>query len=509
MAWSSGLVAGVVVGALLVTAGCDDRSRTVGRDAPEVEATVEPSGGKEVPTAQPQPAQTVVIDAGGEPITVDVDAGVEELADAGVEEPADAGVVEVVDAGTLSVPDAGPWPTDAVRDYSASYGLGKPQSVAFDEGLNLWLLDGARIGILRPGETTPKWTTGVGQARDGFGFDKLATRSTVICGGEAGRAYVGYATPELQPWHPNVSRAYIPSPGEPYYSAERYAEYQKGDLDAVRANADGTVALEEHLWRTVGPSNANRQIGIHNTNDFHWEEDRTIFACERVTRGPQRGDLYVTTNHGVTHIKDLTYNSHRHPGWYKYYTMPDGSTAPALQATAMHALGIGHNGDVLVANEQMVGALVPTGVLADWDRENTFNGPVPWRFKFYNHTLNDQETWDQWRAFEQTVSGRYYLGSEQYGLWVMTATNRSTGAWTKFAGLSAQSVTALVATDDGALYIGTENAGLWRLEPDGTTVARVTTVPGSKVRQLVYEPTVTPTMLAVVTDTGVTILRGP
>lgn len=502
MGWGTRVIAGVVLGAGLVSLGCDDRSRTVGRETPEAEAIVEPTQGNEVPTAGVPPVQTVIVDGGGEPITVDVDAGEELPFDAGI-------VVVVVDAGTPDAPDAGPWPVDAVRDYTAAFGVGKPQSVAFDEGLNLWLLDGERIGILRPGDTSPKWTHNIGQAKNGFGLDQLATRSTVICGGEAGRAYVGYAAPELQPWHPEVQRAYIPWPGEPHYSAERFAEYMKGDLDAVRVNADGTIALEEHIWRTIGPSNANKQVGIHNTNDFHWEEDRSVFGCERITRGPHRGDVYITTNHGVTHIKGLTYNSHRHPGWYKTYTMPDGSTAQALQCTAMHGLGIGHNGDVLVANEQMVGALVPTGHLPDWDRENTFNGPVPWRFKFHNHELNGLEAWDHWRAFEQTTSGKYYLGSEQYGLWEMTAVNRSTGSWKKFAGLSATSITALIATDDGALYVGTESSGLWRLEADGTTIARVTNVPGSRVKQLVYEPTVTPRMLAVVTDSGVTVLRGP
>src|SRR5688572_25640303 len=60
--------------------------------------------------------------------------------------------------------DPGPWPTEPVRNYTADFGLGKPQSVALDEGFNLWLLDGERIGVLRPGDTAPKWTSRIGQA---------------------------------------------------------------------------------------------------------------------------------------------------------------------------------------------------------------------------------------------------------------------------------------------------------------------------------------------------------
>src|SRR3954470_21484350 len=63
----------------------------------------------------------------------------------------------------------GPWPTDAAKNYSASYGLGAPQSVGLDDALNVWLLDGERIGVLRPGDSAPHWTSRVGQASDGFG----------------------------------------------------------------------------------------------------------------------------------------------------------------------------------------------------------------------------------------------------------------------------------------------------------------------------------------------------
>nr|WP_244238352.1 hypothetical protein [Corallococcus terminator] len=414
------------------------------------------------------------------------------------------------DAGPTPDPgepqDAGPWPGDAVLDYSRSFGVGTPRSVGLDEGMNLWLLDGRRIGVLRPGDKEPTWTSGVGQARQPFGVDSLATDSTVICGGEAGRAYVGYSANEMKRMEGVEQRTYIPNPGDAYYTPERYAEYQKGDLDAVRVQPDGTVVLEEHLWRTTGASNAGRQIGIHNTNDFHYEEDRTVLNCARVTRGRDRGDLYITTNHGVTRIQGLTYNSHRHPGWYLY---ENGSEWGSLQCPYMHGLGIAPNGNVLVANEQMLGVLVPSAKLEEWDREMTWEGPTPWVFKSFNDALNGQASDDYWRAFEQTPEGRYYLGSAEFGVWAMTPKSRSTGNWSKVAGLPTNRILSLKATDDGALYIGTNGEGLWRLEPDGTTLAKVPQVSGQRVLQLVYEPTVTPSMLLVLTDQGLTVLRGP
>jgi hypothetical protein len=501
-----GIRAGVVGAGLAVislfSVGCADDTQTVD---PQEEQRPDPPDGNEVPSPAPPDASS---DAGTLP--TDEDGGT--TPDAG--EPTDAGTTpdagEPTDAGTTpdagTPPAAGPWPVDAALDYSRAYGAGRPQSVGLDEGLNLWLLDGRRIGVLRPGDTAPTWTTGIGQARQPFGGDSLAIDSTVICGGEAGRAYVGYRANEMKRAPGIEQRTYIPGPGEAYYTPERYAEYQKGDLDAVRLQPDGSVALEEHIWRTVKSSNKDKQIGIHNTNDFHYEEDRSVLNCARVTRGSHRGDLYITTNHGVTRIQGLTYNSHRHPGWYLF---EDGSEWGSLQCPYMYGLGIAPNGDVLVANEQMLGVLVPSGNLEDWDRENTWGGPTPWTFKSFNEKINGQASDDYWRAFEQTPSGRYYLGSAEYGVWAMTPKSRSAGNWSKLEGLPTNRIQALKATDDGALYIGTNGAGLWRLEADGTTLTQVRQVSGQRVLQLVYEPTVTPSMLLVLTDQGLTVLRGP
>jgi hypothetical protein len=398
-----------------------------------------------------------------------------------------------------------------VKDYTAAYALGTGvQSVGVDEGYNLWLLRGDEIGVLRPGDARPTWTRGVGQASQGFGPDKLATGSTVICGGKAGRAYVGYSATWLPRGCDEKPRGYIGAPGDPCYTPERYKKFQEGDMDAVTLGEDGRVTLEEHLWRSVGTSGGKVPMGIRNTNDFHFDEDRTVVSCTRVMRGPLAGDLFIGTNHGVTRIQGLVYNSHRHPGWYYY---PPGVVPNQWNGSLMtdgdHAVGIGQNGDVLIANRYMVGAIAPSLPLADWDTEHTFEGPSPWRFKTFNAQLSSLDVEDEWAAIAQTTDGTYWVGSKLYGLWRTDRAVRTTAVYTKATQLPTDRVSALAATDDGALYVGTDGAGLWRLEADRTTLAAVPGVKGRRVLQLVYDPTLTPSMLYVLTEAGLTVLRGP
>jgi hypothetical protein len=428
-----------------------------------------PDGGVEAPSP--------IIDAGTALPSPPVDAGI-----------ADS-TVPPVDAGVPEPEDTGPWPDDPVLDYSARYRLGRVQSVGLDGAQNLWLLDGDRVGVLEVGSDRPVWSRGLGQAAGGFGPAQRALGSTVICGGEAGQAYVGYRTYGLDD-------AYIAGPGEPGYDPVRYFEFQKGDVDVVALGEDGTVRLVTHLGKTTDTS-GHEHLGIRNTNDWHYDEDRSVFTCERVTRGPYRNDVYIGTNHGVTQIRGLVYNSHRHATW---------AVNGSLRIGYNYGLGIGQNGDVLVANEWMVGILVPNGRLEDFDRQ-IVNPPVPWRYKGHNTALNSLAEFDFWRAFEQTTDGTYWLGSATYGVWQLTLEN-GRDDYVRLEGLPTNAITALKATDDGALYIGTANRGLWRREPDGTVV-RDGRVGGHRVLQLVYEPGITPTMLLVLTEHGLTVLRGP
>ncbi len=410
------------------------------------------------------------------------------------------------DGGTEPEVTQGPWPNEQLVNYSRRYGLGRVRAVAVDDAYNIWLLDGDRIGVLRPGDTAPHWTAGVGQAAPGFGEDKLADGSTVICGGSEGRAYVGYSTDELSP-------AFIYSPDgrhidDGYHSTDasrydpvRYLEYQKGDLDVVRLEPDGRVVLEEHLRRSATP-NGPQDIGIRNTNDHHFDEDRSVLSCVKVMRGRDKGEIYIGTNHGVTRIKGLVYNSHRHPVWFEPKPNGNGKTQ---KAGYTYALGISPSGDVLIGNDWMVGVVTPSPNLVEWDRvDETLN---PEKLNAHLPEVNSLPDKDFWRGIQQTPDGRYYLASKDFGLWQMTILRRSEAKGAKVAGLPTDALTSLAATDDGSLFIGTSGSGLWRLN-EKKQLSRVGGVDGGQVEQLLYDPTVKPTMLYVLTNKGLTVLRG-
>ncbi|HYO59515.1 hypothetical protein [Archangium sp.] len=399
---------------------------------------------------------------------------------------------------------AGPWPDEPVVNYSSRYRLGSVRAVAVDDAYNIWLLNGDRIGVLRPGDTSPRWTSGVGQAAPGFGPDKLAMGSTVICGGSAGRAYVGYSIYELDnafiysPDGSNFPAYNDPDPAR--FDPVRYEEYRKGDLDVVRLEPDGRVALETHLGRSAR-GNGPQDIGIRNTNDHHFDEDRSVLSCVKVMRGKHKGQLYIGTNHGVTRIQGLTYNSHRHPVWFM--PRPDGGVTQMAGHT--HALGIARNGDVLIGNDWNVGVVTPSASLADWDKTSqTLN---PEKLNSHLPEVNSEVDKDYWRGIQQTSDGLYYVASKDYGLWQMIISRRSEAHGVKVTGLPTDRLTSLAATDDGSLFIGTEGFGLWRLD-DKKKLTHVDSVDGVVVEQLLYDPTVKPGMLYVLTNEGLTVIRG-
>ncbi|HYX91339.1 MAG TPA: two-component regulator propeller domain-containing protein [Myxococcaceae bacterium] len=373
----------------------------------------------------------------------------------------------------------GPWPNVPYKDYSRDYGIDWVQSAGVDEAHNIWLLRDREIGVLRPGTSTPVWASKLGQASSPFGRGAPALGSTVICGGEEGRAYVGYRTYEL----PQPQRK---SPDDP--------EYRKGDLDVVRLRDDDRIVLEAHLGQTTDRS-GYAQLGIRNSNDWHYDEDRSVLTCQRVMRGRDKGDLYVGTNHGVTRIRGLVYSSHRHSVW---------EIGGALRIGYNYGLGIGQNGDVLMANEWKVAIVEPPDALEDF----ADSGRAPWKLDTWARELNSLAEMDYWRAFQQAKDGRYWLGSEGFGLWRMERTGSSVGdaRFERVAGLPSNYVLALAAANDGSLYIGTGDAGLWRMRPSGT-IEPIPEVTGRRVTQLVYDPTVKPGMLYVVADAMLSVVR--
>jgi hypothetical protein len=367
--------------------------------------------------------------------------------------------------------DPGPWPNEAVVNISAKFRTGAVKSMGVDAAYNLWLLDGRRIGVLRPGASAPTWTSGIGQlAQD------QASSSTVVCGGEANRAYVGYMTY-------SVPHSHYESPSDP--------EFQKGDVDAVKLGPDGTIALESHLGETTDNS-GYKHLGLRNTNDWHYDEDRSVFACARVMKGQFRNEVYLGTNHGVSRIRGLVYNSHRHPVWDV-----DGS----LRIGYNYGVGIAQNGDLLIGNEWKLGILTPPENLADYD--DTVK--VPYKLNTHGMGISSLEEMDFWRAFQQTTDGKFYVGSETVGVWELTPKSKSSAAFTKVA-LPSNTVRAMAAAEDGSLFIATAS-GLYRMDA-AKQLSRVTAVPAVNVRELVYDSSVSPPMLWVLAGTSVYVLRG-
>lgn len=373
----------------------------------------------------------------------------------------------------------GPWPDVAFKNYSTDYGIDWVQSVGVDAAHNVWVLRDRQIGVLRAGTSSVVWTSNVGQASRPFGRDSLAMGSTVICGGDAGQAYVGY-------WTYDLPQPYRNSPEDPVY--------RQGDVDVVRMKDDGKVALEAHLGETTDRS-GYKHLGIRNSNDWHWDEDRSVLACQRVMRGKHKGEVYIGTNHGVTRIRGLTYNAHRHANWDINGTEQIGYN---------YGLGIGQDGDVLMANEWKVAIITPPDALEQFESHER----APWQVNAFAQELNSLEAMDYWRAFQQTKDGRYWVGSERFGLWRM---ERTQDVWiAKFErvqGAPSSEIKALAAAEDGSLFVGTGNAGLWRMKPGGG-FERVAQVTGRNVTQLVYDPTVKPAMLYVVADAQLSVVRG-
>jgi ligand-binding sensor domain-containing protein len=127
----------------------------------------------------------------------------------------------------------------------------------------------------------------------------------------------------------------------------------------------------------------------------------------------------------------------------------------------------------------------------------------------YLPEVNSLEEFDYWIGFQQTKDGKYYLASSDYGLWEMTILSKGNPSQkgTKVKGLPTDALTSVASTDDGSLFIGTSGSGLWRMDAQ-KQLQRVADVPGSRVKQVIYDSSATPGMLYVLTDSGLTVLRG-
>ncbi len=357
---------------------------------------------------------------------------------------------------------AGPWPVADVVHYGPDDGLSsRVTGLAVDDAQNVYAIDGDAVYAMRAG------VPGFVRTAEGGQLD-LGHPAYTVCGGAAGKVYVGYLAPYA---------------GAPEEITEE--EKLEGDLDRFALAADGTLRLEHHHR-------------IQNSKSRWMDHTRNILDCARVVGGPNHGDLYLGSNHGVTLIRGDEYADHRH----------------AVFDTSTGSLGIGYvwgvnldrDGNLLLASHWKLAALPPTP--ADDLEAFLDHHEVPWLFDTWAEVWGDVEDPDDLRAIAGDVAGnRVFVGSHGKGL---ARAQLQPRVWTEVAGNPDPNVTALELDQGDLLWVGTESRGLWRYD-DGTGAWEQSPfVPAdARVYDLHLDETVTPRALYVGTNRGAYVIRAP
>jgi hypothetical protein len=388
--------------------------------------------------------------------------------------------------------------------------VGQVLGVGVDEGANVWTVDGNAIWVLPPGGSWKRFT-GVGQLARG-------ERALTVCGGEAGKAYVGFWADELP---------------EPLHST--FEQRQEGDVDRVALDDAGDLSLEFH--HEFHNNNGITPDGVVKRTTF--DETRGILSCVRVNDGPFQGEVYFGSNHGLTRVRGDDYGDHRHPN----FDYPSCSVAPPgyecdeiPEAIGyVWGLGISNAGGVLMAAEWMFAEVRPNDPRQDHDLVRwtlnthpwTFVGPPPfplpgriapawappwyarWPLRFAEPARN--------RAITQTPDGRYWVASERHGLVWFTVNAARLTPPVEVDG-EPGTITALVPNPDGSLWVGTAGAGVWRYEPPPRPVrladppapevgtwTRLDGVPSGDVNRLYMETRSGKRQLYIATDVGLAV----
>jgi hypothetical protein len=403
--------------------------------------------------------------------------------------------------------------------------VGAVLGVSVDEAANVWTVDGEHIWLLEPGKSWRSFDASLGQASVG----QLARgmMAQTICGGEAGKAYVGYYAKELD---------------DPTHSTA--AQRSEGDLDRVALDASDNLVLEHHYE-------------IHNNNGVEhttFDETRSILTCIRVNDGPNKGDLYTGSNHGLTLIRGDSYGDHRHPTFdYPDCPAPADPAAPPPEFDPAHpcdaapeAIGyvwnvnLSNKSNPMMAAEWMFAEVAPNADMILWTLKSypwTMIGPplypLPNSSGVVPTPSNDTKTWLQrWpvrfeeqyrasnRAIAQTPDGRYWVASQKYGLVWFEGSGK---ALKRFVEVENEPglISALVANADGSLWVGTRDNGLWKYTPpakaplpsDPTatpapetgTWTRVSGIPGANVTRIHNEMRSGKQQLFIGTNAGLAI----
>lgn len=354
---------------------------------------------------------------------------------------------------------AGPWPVEDLIHYGPGEGIpGRVTGVGVDDAQNIYVIDGAAVYAMPVGSSGFVRSAGIGQ----FATGHLAFS---VCGGGPGRVYVGFLTYEKAP--------------------ELLSEEEKllGDMDRFALQPDGSLTLEFHHR-------------IQNSNAKWMDHTRSILSCSRVVGGPNHGDLYLGSDHGITIVRGDDYADHRHGLFI------DASGSQAIGY--VWATNTDTAGNMLWAGHWKLGGvnLAPLDDLMGWlDNDRT-----PWIANTHAEVWGPVEDPDDLRAIAGEASqGRIYVGSFGKGLAAMDFAPRK---WWAIAGTPDTHITSLeLDPSDGKLWVGTLSMGLWRWDPRTEVWEQITAVPASTIHQVYLDSTVTPRAVYVATSGGLFVIR--
>ncbi len=358
-------------------------------------------------------------------------------------------------------PTAGPWPTADVVHYGGSEGIpGRVTGVGVDDGQNVYVIDGAAVYAARAGNGQFVRTDSGGQ------FDTAHVPFSV-CGGADGKVYVGFLTYEAAP--------------------EDLTEEEKllGDMDRFSLNEDGTLSLEFHHR-------------MQNSTAKWMDHTRSILDCARVIGGPNHGDLYIGSNHGMTIIRGDDYADHRHAVWRN----EAGSQAIGY----VWGVNVDVHGNALYAGHWKLAAVPPApppgGDIMLWINHHE----TPWLMDTHPQHWSTMEEPDDMHAIAgDAQAGRLYVGSWGKGLAAMDFAPRK---WWDIAGTPDTHINSLeLDPTDGKLWVGTRSQGLWRWDPATEAWEQITAVPTGQVYDVYLDHTVTPRAVYAGTDSGLYVIR--
>jgi hypothetical protein len=245
---------------------------------------------------------------------------------------------------------------------------------------------------------------------------------------------------------------------------------------------DGTLALEHHYQ-------------MQNTHAQKWDHTREILSMSRVTSGPNKGDLYIGSNHGVSLIRGDAYADHRHVVWY----MPTGTQAIGY----VWGTNLDPSGNLLYCGHWKLAVVppAPADMMVWLDNKlhpNLMNG--------YAENLGTVEDPDELLAIAGDFAhGRLWVGAREKGL---SAFQKKPKKWWSVDGTPDQSITGLEYEIDGALWVGTKGHGFWRYDTVAEAWDRVAELPGhAQVYQVLLADEAGKPVLYVATDDGLYVLR--